>query len=134
MEFEEEPTSNIVLNEKNEYALKASMQSQRDRGSLVLFFHGRPGTGKFTTAHYLAEDAKLPILSLRLEKLRTGVVGDLGSRLHKAFGLADRWGCMVLLDDAHSYLLEGLVQTSEANALVPGTSQHRLLRAFEGLR
>lgn len=113
---------------------------------LVILLHGGPGTGKTLTAgkklHQLlkstvtlgwaqadclrraegvAEIAEKPLLHVEC-----GTIGTDPTKaeiaLRSVLGLAKRWGCVVLLDEADIFLEERSLQATNHNVLVAGTS------------
>ncbi|KAH8746442.1 hypothetical protein F5882DRAFT_371044 [Hyaloscypha sp. PMI_1271] len=72
---------------------------------LILLLHGAPGVGKTSTAEGVAELFRKPLFQI--------TCGDLGSTakeveyaLERSFALANRWGCILLLDEADVFLSE----------------------------
>ncbi|KAI8654379.1 AAA domain-containing protein [Fusarium sp. Ph1] len=70
---------------------------------LTMLLHGRPGVGKSYTAECIAQYTRRPLLSLD--------TSDLGPRpdrkdesLVRWFKLAEKWGAIVLIDDAEVFL------------------------------
>ncbi|KAF3061573.1 hypothetical protein GL218_03037 [Daldinia childiae] len=66
---------------------------------LIILLHGAPGVGKTTTAEGVAERFNKPLFQI--------TCGDLGSTAKEVedalsinFSLANRWGCILLLDEA----------------------------------
>lgn len=91
----------------------------RNKGEGRIFLlHGSPGVGKTCTAECVAELTRRPLLSL--------TNGDLGpstpmleQRLSYFLTLGERYGAIVLLDEADVYLqARGTMQDLERNALV----------------
>lgn len=68
---------------------------------LIVLLHGPPGTGKTSTAETIAAYTGRPLYSI--------TCGDLGYRveqvLEKHTGRADKWGCVLLLDEADVFLM-----------------------------
>ncbi|OQV08643.1 hypothetical protein CLAIMM_12881 isoform 3 [Cladophialophora immunda] len=84
---------------------------------LIILLHGAPGVGKTTTAEGVAERFKKPLFQI--------TCGDLGSdakqvetALQTNFALANRWGCILLLDEADVFLAERRHQDFTRNGLV----------------
>ncbi|KAI0548228.1 hypothetical protein F4679DRAFT_551690 [Xylaria curta] len=70
---------------------------------LILLLHGEPGVGKTSTAECVADHAKRPLFPI--------TCGDIGEtatevekNLHHNFGMAHKWGCVLLLDEADVFL------------------------------
>ncbi|KAG8354293.1 hypothetical protein FVEN_g7714 [Fusarium venenatum] len=84
---------------------------------LIILLHGAPGVGKTTTAEGVAEKFKKPLFQI--------TCGDLGSSpkevedaLQTNFALANRWGCILLLDEADVFLAERRRDDFNRNGLV----------------
>ncbi|EXJ72274.1 uncharacterized protein A1O5_04778 [Cladophialophora psammophila CBS 110553] len=84
---------------------------------LIILLHGAPGVGKTTTAEGVAERFRKPLFQI--------TCGDLGSNaeqvetaLQTNFALANRWGCILLLDEADVFLAERRHQDFTRNGLV----------------
>ncbi|KAJ4388571.1 hypothetical protein N0V93_006029 [Gnomoniopsis smithogilvyi] len=84
---------------------------------LIILLHGAPGVGKTTTAEGVAERFKKPLFQI--------TCGDLGSdarqvesALQTNFSLANRWGCILLLDEADVFLAERRREDFTRNGLV----------------
>ncbi|POS80957.1 hypothetical protein DHEL01_v200630 [Diaporthe helianthi] len=84
---------------------------------LIILLHGAPGVGKTTTAEGVAEVFKKPLFQI--------TCGDLGSSpkeveaaLVTNFALANRWGCILLLDEADVFLAERRREDFNRNGMV----------------
>ncbi|KAI1765476.1 hypothetical protein GGR53DRAFT_529535 [Hypoxylon sp. FL1150] len=84
---------------------------------LIVLLHGPPGTGKTSTAETIASYTARPLYSI--------TCGDLGDepheveqRLEKHTSRADKWGCVLLLDEADVFLMRRDFKDSKRNALV----------------
>ncbi|KAK4454247.1 P-loop containing nucleoside triphosphate hydrolase protein [Podospora aff. communis PSN243] len=94
------------------------MDIVRGKGKgLVLLLHGAPGVGKTSTAEAVAERFKKPLFQI--------TCGDLGSTakevedaLSKNFALANKWGCILLLDEADVFLATRKREDFTRNGLV----------------
>ncbi|RYC56379.1 hypothetical protein CHU98_g9835 [Xylaria longipes] len=64
---------------------------------LILLLHGAPGVGKTTTAEGVAEFFRRPLFQITCAK-------EVESVLVKHFALANKWGCILLLDEADVFL------------------------------
>ncbi|KAF6837170.1 hypothetical protein CPLU01_03282 [Colletotrichum plurivorum] len=70
---------------------------------LIILLHGPPGVGKTSTAECVADDTRRPLFPI--------TCGDIGEtaaevehNLQYNFRLADKWGCVLLLDEADVFL------------------------------
>ncbi|RYP33774.1 hypothetical protein DL767_004641 [Monosporascus sp. MG133] len=84
---------------------------------LIILLHGAPGVGKTTTAEGVAEMFKKPLYQI--------TCGDLGTKareveeaLEMHFALANRWGCVLLLDEADVFLAARSKEDFIRNGLV----------------
>jgi AAA family ATPase len=70
-------------------------------------FYGPPGTGKTMTAKALANEAKVPFLSIKSTKLIGEHVGDGARRIHELYDRARELSpCIVFLDEFDSIALD----------------------------
>ncbi|KAI2622556.1 P-loop containing nucleoside triphosphate hydrolase protein [Hypoxylon sp. NC1633] len=83
----------------------------------IFLLHGSPGVGKTYTAECIAEYTGRPLLSL--------TCGDLGNdetqveqALSKWFDLAERWGAVMLLDEADVYTEKRMTADLKRNSMV----------------
>ncbi|KAI1096481.1 P-loop containing nucleoside triphosphate hydrolase protein [Rostrohypoxylon terebratum] len=81
---------------------------------LIVLLHGPPGTGKTSTAETIAAYTGRPLYSI--------TCGDLGHRveqvLEKHTSRADKWGCVLLLDEADVFLMRRDFSDTTRNSLV----------------
>ncbi|KAI0387116.1 hypothetical protein F5Y04DRAFT_243037 [Hypomontagnella monticulosa] len=84
---------------------------------LILLLHGAPGVGKTTTAEGVAEIFKKPLFQLTCGDLGT-TAKDVESALETNFALANRWGCVLLLDEADVFLAQRTKEDFQRNGLV----------------
>ncbi|KAI3325241.1 hypothetical protein HD806DRAFT_533834 [Xylariaceae sp. AK1471] len=84
---------------------------------LILLLHGAPGVGKTTTAEGVAEKFKKPLFQLTCGDLET-TAKDVESALETNFALANRWGCLLLLDEADVFLAQRTKEDFKRNGLV----------------
>ncbi|RKL35219.1 hypothetical protein BFJ70_g8076 [Fusarium oxysporum] len=119
---------NMVLSLISQHFRNKAAQRDKDRDEqvdivrgkgkgLIILLHGAPGVGKTTTAEGVAEKFKKPLFQI--------TCGDLGSSpkdvedaLQTNFALANRWGCILLLDEADVFLAERRRDDFNRNGLV----------------
>lgn len=84
---------------------------------IILLLCGPPGVGKTLTAESVAEEMKVPLYMMS--------AGDLGldprhieNKLQGILDMAQRWGAIVLLDEADVFLEERSLHELERNKLV----------------
>jgi SpoVK/Ycf46/Vps4 family AAA+-type ATPase len=86
---------------------------------LIILLHGPPGSGKTSTAETLAAYTRRPLYPI--------TCGDLGTSPERVEAAlvehterAQRWGCILLLDEADVFLSRRDWRNTEHNALVSG--------------
>ncbi|KAI1393500.1 uncharacterized protein F4822DRAFT_15137 [Hypoxylon trugodes] len=97
---------------------------------LTVLLHGPPGTGKTSTAETIASYTGKPLYSI--------TCGDLGDspaeierKLEKHTGRADKWECVLLLDEADVFLMRRDFKDTQRNALV--SIFLRILEYYSGI-
>lgn len=65
----------------------------------MLLFSGAPGVGKTLAAHWLAQELKLPLLTLNLATVMSSYLGKTGNNLKAVFEHAMSQPCVLLLDE-----------------------------------
>ncbi|KAL4862330.1 hypothetical protein BDV12DRAFT_178975 [Aspergillus spectabilis] len=127
--------SRLVLNEKHKHMIvsliaqhfrdKKSTTGQREqvdivRGKgkgLILLLHGAPGVGKTSTAEGVAELFQKPLFQITCGDLGT-TASEVEKALETTFALANRWDCILLLDEADVFLSQRTKDDFQRNGLV----------------
>lgn len=84
---------------------------------LIILLHGAPGVGKTTTAEGIAQVFNRPLFPITCGDLGTDAAA-VEAALERHFALANRWGCVLLLDEADVFLAERSPQDFVRNSLV----------------
>ncbi|KAL7941801.1 hypothetical protein V8C42DRAFT_333749 [Trichoderma barbatum] len=84
---------------------------------LILLLHGAPGVGKTSTAEGVAELFKKPLFQITCGDLGT-TAAEVEKALETNFALANRWDCILLLDEADVFLAERTKEDFVRNGLV----------------
>jgi hypothetical protein len=85
----------------------------------IFLLHGSPGVGKTCTAECVAELTQRPLLSLTSGDISTTMSASSVERnLNYFLQLGERWGALVLLDEADVYLEERRTRDLQRNGLV----------------
>jgi SpoVK/Ycf46/Vps4 family AAA+-type ATPase len=84
---------------------------------LIILLHGPPGSGKTSTAETIAAYTRRPLYSITC-----GDIGlepaDVEEQLEEHTSIADKWGCVLLLDEADVFLMQRTWKEINRNALV----------------
>ncbi|KAE9380235.1 hypothetical protein N431DRAFT_477201 [Stipitochalara longipes BDJ] len=70
---------------------------------LVILLHGQPGVGKTSTAECIAETMRRPLFSITCGDVGVNA-NEVQQNLEGYFQLAQKWGCILLLDEADVFL------------------------------
>ncbi|KAI0445128.1 hypothetical protein F4803DRAFT_204591 [Xylaria telfairii] len=84
---------------------------------LIILLHGAPGVGKTTTAEGVAEMFKKPLFQITCGDLGT-TASEVEKALETHFSLANKWGCILLLDEADVFLAARSKKDFVRNGLV----------------
>ncbi|KAH8882387.1 hypothetical protein GQ53DRAFT_733899 [Thozetella sp. PMI_491] len=84
---------------------------------LIILLHGAPGVGKTTTAEGVAEKFRKPLFQITCGDLGT-TAKQVEDALDINFALANRWGCILLLDEADVFLSQRTKEDFKRNGLV----------------
>ncbi|KAI0896089.1 hypothetical protein F4806DRAFT_50954 [Annulohypoxylon nitens] len=84
---------------------------------LIILLHGAPGVGKTTTAEGVAELFNKPLFQITCGDLGTSA-REVETALETNFALANKWGSILLLDEADVFLARRTPQDFKRNGLV----------------
>lgn len=97
---------------------------------LIVLLHGPPGTGKTLTAESVAEVAEKPLLQIACGDMGTSP-SEVEKSMNSILRLGQRWDCVVLLDEADTFLEQRTSQDIERSALV--SVFLRILEYYNGI-
>ncbi|KAM7183408.1 hypothetical protein V8F33_013615 [Rhypophila sp. PSN 637] len=84
---------------------------------LIILLHGPPGAGKTSTAETIAAYTRRPLYSITCGDI--GLIPQQAEELLEEHTLrADKWGCVLLLDEADVFLMQRTWKEIQRNALV----------------
>ena len=82
-----------------EWGNSAALMSLGVEPTRSLLIYGPPGTGKTITAHYIAEQLGLPLVTARIDGLISSFLGTTARNIANLFDFANRYACLLLLDE-----------------------------------
>jgi ATPase family associated with various cellular activities (AAA) len=100
----------------------------KGQGQVVLL-HGSPGTGKTMTVECIATQMGRPLMSLTAADIGTAEA-SAEANLAKYLGLATKWGAIVVIDEAETFLTKRKEGDLSRNAVV--TAFLRALEYYSG--
>jgi hypothetical protein len=86
---------------------------------LIILLHGPPGSGKTSTAETIAAYTGRPLYAITCGDIGTTVV-EVEENLQGHAERAEKWGCVLLLDEADVFLMRRSWNDMHRNALVSG--------------
>ncbi|TAJ39453.1 MAG: AAA family ATPase, partial [Reyranella sp.] len=100
-----------------------------------LLIYGPPGSGKTLSAHFVAEQLSLPLVTARIDGLISSFLGTTARNIANLFDFANRYACILLLDefDALAKLRDDPQEVGEIKRVVNTLLQNLDLRRTQGL-
>lgn len=89
-------TLNLVL---KEWSCLDELMQEGLAPARMLLFCGQPGVGKTLAAHWIAQELKLPLLTLNLATVMSSFLGKTGNNVLAVFNHAISKPCVLLLDE-----------------------------------
>lgn len=127
VKFRENPFERLVMNEKvKQDIFKVATNFNRTQGvdfvdgkagGAIFLLKGEPGVGKTLTAEVVSEQKRLPLLRVNVGRLGTEP-SEVESNLKVYLELAERWGAILLLDEADIFLEARDSENVVRNAIV----------------
>jgi hypothetical protein len=90
--------SSLISNENNFEDIVSGKS-----GGIIILSTGEPGVGKTLTAEVYSELMKKPLYSIQSSQLGISVL-DIESNLNKILYRAEKWGAILLIDEADAYI------------------------------
>ena len=84
---------------------------------IVILLHGKPGLGKTATAEAMASDLNRPLYPITYADLGDAP-SQIETNLKKIFRYAQRWNCVLLLDEADIFLMPRNIEDTRRNSIV----------------
>lgn len=85
-----------------EYNNKDRLNEYNLQNSRKIMLYGPPGTGKTMTAEIIANELKLPFITVQTEKMLSKFMGETGLKLSKVFDVISRFQGVYLFDEFDS--------------------------------
>lgn len=107
---------------KRSHTLPKPTQIDLVRGKgqgLIILLHGPPGSGKTSTAETIAAYTGRPLYAITCGDIGTTPL-EVEYNMYQHTTRADRWGCILLLDEADVFLVQRDWRDVHRNALVSG--------------
>lgn len=84
----------VALYGKRDELVKLGLDSMN-----TLLLYGPPGCGKTSLARYIAAEAKLPLVTARLDGLVSSLLGSTAKNIRRIFDFAAKQECVLFLDE-----------------------------------
>lgn len=108
IDFPEQRTPKPVYSNPAQETIDGLLAEWRNSSALMsvgveptrsLLIYGPPGTGKTISAHYIAEQLGLPLVTARIDGLISSFLGTTARNIANLFDFANRYACVLLLDE-----------------------------------
>lgn len=110
----------LVKARRTHASTRARQDVVRGKGQgIIVLLHGVPGTGKSSTAECVAESLNCPLFTITCGNIGTKP-DEVQNNLQTMFYMANKWNCVMLLDEADVFLQERDERDMERNAVVSG--------------
>jgi ATPase family associated with various cellular activities (AAA) len=102
---EKQQEESTQLNKTETKSEEKQVDIVRGKGKgLIILLHGVPGVGKTSTAETIADATDRPLLPVTCGDIGE-TAAEVEESLERIFGLAHRWGCVLLMDEADGTFL-----------------------------
>lgn len=109
--FDEKIIDKLVMSKKKKNLLSALIATENNfsdiisgkSGGIIILASGAAGLGKTLTAEVYSELMKKPLYSIQSSQLGINV-DDIEKKLNKILYRADKWGAVLLIDEADAYI------------------------------
>jgi hypothetical protein len=111
--YDESIVDKLIISNKKKELLKSIISNQNDfsdivsgkSGGIVILASGKAGLGKTLTAEAYSEVMKKPLYCIQSSQLGISV-DDIEKRLNKILYRAEKWGAVLLIDEADTYIAQ----------------------------
>jgi hypothetical protein len=124
--FRTDAFDHLVLDQARKELVRALVEHHGDSfedivndksGGMVFLLYGNPGIGKTLTAEAVAETLHRPLYAIGAGDLGESA-GEVEHSLRNVIDLANRWGAVLLIDEADTFLESRSADNLQRNAMV----------------
>jgi hypothetical protein len=83
----------------DEWANESALRAVGVSPTHSLLIYGPPGSGKTVTAHFIAAQLGLPLVTARIDGLISSFLGTTARNIANLFEFSNRYACVLLLDE-----------------------------------